>query len=156
MSVDEHVYIEQTVLPSPQHALPNPPNISHRYFRLVTMETLQGKAFFLWIIKSFPGSKEKNYSQSAARSHLTGPHLIGRTVYRYIFLFWVLYLRCQSLNYSLTDKKHTTAARVDFAQTMASSLNEASGSAPLLPARFETRIQGATFRGRIPAWRCHT
>lgn len=46
MSVDEHVYIEQTVLPSPQHALPNPPNISHRYFRLVTMETLQGKAFF--------------------------------------------------------------------------------------------------------------
>lgn len=59
MSVDEHVYIEQTVLPSPQHALPNPPNISHRYFRLVTMETLQGKAFFCELSSHFLAQKRK-------------------------------------------------------------------------------------------------
>ena len=59
--------------------------------------------------------KKNMKKQQKAPSHLSplltflphrDHHLIGRTVYRYIFLFWVLLYLCrQSLNYTLTRQK---------------------------------------------------
>lgn len=99
----------------------------------------------------------KKCSKSAARLRVGDPApLAGQC--RYIFLFWVLYLRCRSLSHfcvshQLESYDGSSGRFHGFKQTMASGLNEAFAPPPQPPLprglRNEDRGDPAVIRGLL-------